>query len=97
MAHRSRHEHARLGNKVAERRGLGQEQGQSICPTVKTFLVICVAVLMFATLGVLFAGLLGLVRGDGNPARSNQLMRWRVMLQAAALALFALLMTLLRS
>lgn len=52
---------------------------------------------MFATLGVLFAGLLGLVRGGGDPARSNALMRWRVILQGAALLLFALLMTLLRS
>ena len=52
---------------------------------------------MFATLGVLFAGLFGLVRGGGNPTRSNQLMRWRVILQGAALLLFALLMTLLRS
>ena len=46
---------------------------------------------------MLFAGLLGLVRGGGNPARSNALMRWRVILQAAALLLFALLMTLLKS
>jgi hypothetical protein len=36
-------------------------------------------------------------RGGGNPARSNQLMRWRVILQGAALLLFMLLMTLLRS
>ena len=64
---------------------------------VKTFLAILVALLMLATLGVLFAGLLGLVRGGGNPARSNQLMRWRVILQGAALLLFVLLMTLLRS
>ena len=69
----------------------------SISPPVKTFLAILVALLMFATLGVLFAGLLGLVRGGGNPVRSNQLMRWRVILQGAALLLFALLMTLLRS
>ena len=64
---------------------------------VKTFLAILVALLMFATLGVLFAGLFGLVRGGGNPARSNRLMRWRVILQGAALLLFALLMTLLKS
>ena len=63
---------------------------------VKTFLAIIVALLMFGTLGVLFAGLLGLARG-GDPARSNQLMRWRVILQGAALLLFMLLMTLLRS
>ncbi len=64
---------------------------------MKTFLAILVAILMFATLGVLFAGLVGLARGNGDPARSNQLMRWRVILQAAALLLFMLLMTLLRS
>ena len=52
---------------------------------------------MFGTLGVLFAGLLGLARGNGNPARSNQLMRWRVILQGSALLLFLLLMSLLRS
>ena len=64
---------------------------------MKTFLVIVIALLMLATLGVLFAGLFGLVRGGGNPARSNQLMRWRIILQGAALLLFALLVTVLRS
>jgi hypothetical protein len=64
---------------------------------VKTFLTILVVLLMLGTLGVLFAGLLGLVRGGGNPARSNRLMRWRVILQGAALLLFALLMSLLKS
>jgi hypothetical protein len=64
---------------------------------MRTFLTILIVLLMFGTLGVLFAGLLGLVRGGGNPARSNALMRWRVILQAAALLLFALLMTLLKS
>jgi hypothetical protein len=64
---------------------------------MKTFLTILVGVLMLATLGVLFAGLFGLVQGGGNPARSNRLMRWRVILQGAALLLFALLMTLLKS
>ena len=63
---------------------------------VKTFLTILIVLLMVGTLGVLFAGLFGLVRGS-DPARSNQLMRWRVILQGAALLLFALLMTLLRS
>ena len=63
---------------------------------VKTFLTILIVLLMVGTLGVLFAGLFGLVRGS-DPARSNQLMRWRVVLQGAALLLFALLMTLLRS
>ena len=66
-------------------------------PVVKTLLTILIAVLMLGTLGVLFAGLFGLVRGGGDPHRSNVLMRWRVILQAAALLLFALLITLLRS
>jgi hypothetical protein len=64
---------------------------------MKTFLVILVGLLMLGTVGVLFAGLFGLIHGGGNPARSNRLMRWRVLLQGAALLLFALLMTLLRS
>ena len=62
-----------------------------------TFLSILVVIAMLATLGVLIAGMVGLVRGTNDPRRSNRLMRYRVMLQAAALALFALLMTLLKS
>ncbi len=62
-----------------------------------TFLTILVGLAMLGTLGVLFAGMLGLVRGNDNPGRSNRLMRWRIVLQAAALLLFALLLTLLKS
>jgi hypothetical protein len=62
-----------------------------------TFLSILVVIGMLATLGVLIAGMVGLVRGNSDPRRSNRLMRYRVMLQAAVLALFALLMTLLKS
>jgi len=51
---------------------------------------------MFATLGVLLVGMLGVARGADNPRRSNMLMRWRVILQACALLLFALLLSLLR-
>lgn len=63
---------------------------------MKTFLIVVVGVLMLGTLGVLFAGLLGMARG-ADAARSNALMRWRVLLQGAALLMFALLMSLLRS
>jgi hypothetical protein len=63
---------------------------------MKTVLFILVVVAMLATLGVLFAGMLGLVRSDGNGGRSNALMRWRVLLQGVALALFALLLTMSR-
>ncbi len=61
-----------------------------------TFLTILVAVAMLATLGVLLVGIIGMVRGGGDPARSNRLMRYRVLLQGAALLLFALLMTLMK-
>lgn len=63
---------------------------------MRTFLVIMIGVLMLATLAVLITGMVGMVRGGGDPARSNRLMRWRVILQGAALLLLALLMTLLR-
>jgi hypothetical protein len=60
------------------------------------FLIFLVVVAMLGTLGMLFAGLIGLVRDDNNPARANALMRWRVVLQGAALLLFMLLISLLR-
>lgn len=65
---------------------------------MKTFLLILTLVAMLAVLGVLFAGIFGLARsgGAGNPARSNKLMRWRVVLQAVALALLGLLMLIQR-
>ena len=63
---------------------------------MKGFLIVMIVVLMLATLGVLVAGMVGLVRGGGDPARSNRLMRWRVILQGAALLLLAVLMSLLR-
>jgi NADH:ubiquinone oxidoreductase subunit 6 (subunit J) len=64
---------------------------------MKTFLTVLVVVAMLGTLGVLFAGVFGMVRGGGDPARSNALMRWRVILQAVTLVLFVLLMSLLRA
>ena len=62
-----------------------------------TLLAILVAAAMLGTLGVLFAGMAGLVRGGGDPKRSNALMRWRVLLQGAAILLFIILLSLLRS
>jgi hypothetical protein len=62
-----------------------------------TILTVAVALAMLATLGVLFAGMFGLVRGGGDPRRSNALMRWRVVLQGVAILLFVLLLSLLRS
>ncbi len=63
---------------------------------VTHFLPFLIVPLMFATLGVLFAGLIGVARGGADPRRSNVLMRWRVLLQAAALLLFILMLELLR-
>jgi hypothetical protein len=60
------------------------------------FLTVLVVILMFATLGVLIAGMVGMVR-EGNPRRSNKLMQWRVLLQGATILLFMILMSLLRS
>lgn len=60
-----------------------------------TILTILVALAMLGTLGILFAGILGI--NQGNPQRSNRLMRWRIVLQATALLLFMLLLSLLRS
>ena len=64
---------------------------------MKILLTVLVAGMMLATLGTLFAGLLGLARGGGDGRRSNTLMRWRVMLQAGTLVLFVLLLHLLKS
>lgn len=60
-----------------------------------TFLTILVGAAMLATLGVLFAGLIGMARG-GSSETSQKLMRYRVLLQGAALALFGVLMLLLK-
>jgi hypothetical protein len=60
-----------------------------------TFLTVLVALCMLATLGTLFAGMIGLTRTPGNPRRSNKLMQWRVILQGVTLVLFALLLFLL--
>jgi hypothetical protein len=58
---------------------------------MSSILMVLLLITMLGVLGVLGAGMLGVVRG-GSPARSNQLMRWRVVLQGVALVLFALLL-----
>ncbi|HEV7266900.1 MAG TPA: twin transmembrane helix small protein [Falsiroseomonas sp.] len=58
-----------------------------------TILMVLVLVSMLATLGVMFAGMLGLVRNEqSGGARSNALMRWRVILQFVTVLLFVLLL-----
>lgn len=58
-----------------------------------TILTVLVVASMLATLGVMFAGMLGLVRHEeAGGTRSNRLMRWRVALQGLTLVLFILLL-----
>ncbi|MGG5810675.1 twin transmembrane helix small protein [Falsiroseomonas sp. CW058] len=58
-----------------------------------TLLTVLLAVSMLATLGVMFAGMLGLVRSEAaGGSRSNRLMRWRVGLQGLTLVLFLILL-----
>lgn len=51
---------------------------------------------LLATVGVLFAGLLGMVRGTQDAHRSNKLMQYRVAFQAIALVLFVTLLYLVK-
>ena len=62
---------------------------------MRTFAFIMIGLLMLATLGVLFGGMIVMTRG-GDPATSNRLMRYRVLLQGAAILLLVLFMSLLR-
>ena len=52
---------------------------------------------MAGTLGVLIWGMVSMARTDHDPARSNRLMRWRVILQAVSLLLALALISLSRS
>lgn len=61
-----------------------------------TFVTVLVVLAMVGTVGVLFAGLVGLARGGENGRMSQGLMRWRVLLQGAALLMFVILLMLLR-
>jgi hypothetical protein len=63
---------------------------------MRLFGSILIGILMLATLGVLLVGMTGLLRADHDPMRSNRLMRWRVLLQAAALLLMLLFTAMLR-
>ncbi|WP_226381600.1 twin transmembrane helix small protein [Falsiroseomonas ponticola] len=54
--------------------------------------MVLVILSLLATLGIMFAGMVGLVRSeDGGGARSNKLMRLRVVMQGVTLVLFLLL------
>ncbi len=62
---------------------------------MRTVLPILVVAAMLATLAVLALGVVNMTRrGRSAPEISNKLMQYRVLLQAAALALFILFMLL---
>jgi len=58
---------------------------------MKTVLTILLVLALIGVLGILGMGLVTVVRG-GNPRRSNKLMQARVIMQAVALAILAMLM-----
>ena len=60
---------------------------------MSVFLTILLVLVMLGILGVLGMGVTTMIRG-GNPRLSNKFMQSRVILQAVALALLALLMML---
>jgi hypothetical protein len=62
---------------------------------MQTIVTVLLALAMLGTLGILFAGMVGLAQGKDG-ARSNTLMRWRVWLQGIALALFVILLLMTR-
>lgn len=62
---------------------------------MRIFFSILIGLMMLATLAVLVVGMVGMVR-ETDPRRSNKLMQYRVVFQAGALILLAILMLLLR-
>jgi hypothetical protein len=59
---------------------------------MSNLLAVLLGLVMLAILGVLGAGMFGLVRPHADPRRSNALMRARVLLQGVALVLVALIL-----
>jgi uncharacterized BrkB/YihY/UPF0761 family membrane protein len=68
-----------------------ERRGLAYLRSMTQFLMILLLLVMVAIVAVLVAGMIGVARG-GNPERSNRLMRWRVILQGAALVIFVLFM-----
>jgi len=62
---------------------------------MEAILPVLMAIAMLGVLGALALGVISMARGD-DPRRSNKLMRYRVVLQGAALLLFAIFMLLYR-
>ena len=69
-----------------------QNPGRVYIGQMRTILMILLAVDMLAVVGVLLAGGFVMTSRDHDPRKSNKLMRWRVTLQAVAVALVVALM-----
>jgi hypothetical protein len=65
--------------------------GRYHIPAMTSFLTVLLVLAMLGVLGVLGVGVATMIRG-GNPRLSNRLMQGRVVMQALALVLLALLM-----
>jgi hypothetical protein len=63
---------------------------------MQTALTILFVTALVGTLVVLGLGMAQMARGGGNPGRSNKLMQYRVLFQAAAVLLFVGLLILVR-
>ena len=83
---------ARTGHAPGIDTGGAQTDRAAYVVRMRGFTIALIGLLMLGTLGVLIAGMVTMVRSTPDPARSNSLMRWRVILQGAALLLLALLM-----
>ncbi len=59
---------------------------------MKIILMVLLALDMLAVVGVMLAGVFGMTAKNHDPRKSNQLMRWRVTLQAVAVGLVAALL-----
>ena len=78
---------------IRSRAGAESGAGRYHIAAMTTFLIVLLVLAMLGVLGVLGMGVATMIRG-GNPRLSNKFMQSRVILQAVALALLALLMLL---
>ncbi len=61
---------------------------------MKLFLMILLGLDMLAVVAVMLVGALGMANISRDPRTANLLMRWRVILQGAAIALVVIILTL---
>jgi len=60
---------------------------------MRTFLTILLFIDMAAVVAVMLVGALGMANVSRDPRTSNRLMRWRVILQAGAIGIVVILMS----